>query len=190
MKEIIEQSIRDSIRTKEIILSNGLVSKIEKGAQWISGSYQKKGKLLLCGNGGSAADAQHIAAELVGRFGQDRRSLPAIALNTNTSTLSSIGNDFSFDDIFARQIEGFMNKEDILIAISTSGNSSNIVKAVQAAKEKGGRVIGLTGEDGGQLKDQVDLLLNIPSKQTPRIQESHILVGHILCDLVEQELFS
>lgn len=190
MKEIIQKSIQDSIRTKEILLQNGLVDQIEKVASLIVTSYQKGGKLLLCGNGGSAADAQHIAAELVGRFAQERRSLPALALNTNVSTLSSIGNDYSFDEIYSRQVEAYMQKEDILLAISTSGNSPNILKAVQKAKELGGKTIGLTGESGGKLKSNVDLLLNVPSKETPRIQESHILIGHIVCDLVEKELFA
>jgi len=190
MKEIIEKSIRDSIQAKETLLTNGLVSQIEKAVKLIVASYKNKGKLLLCGNGGSAADAQHIAAELVGRFSKERRSLPAIALNTNVSTLSSIGNDYSFDDIFSRQVEGYMQKEDVLIAISTSGNSPNIEKAVLAAKKVGGTTIGLTGHSGGKLKDCVDLLLNVPSVETPRIQESHILIGHILCDLIEKELFS
>lgn len=189
MKEQIEKSIRDSIRTKEEILSNGLVPVIEKAAQLVVRTYERSGKLLLCGNGGSAADAQHIAAELVGRFHKDRHCLPAIALNTNVSTLSSIGNDFSFEEIYSRQIEGLMHKQDLLIAISTSGNSPNVVRAASAAKQKGAKVIGLTGENGGKLKGIVDLLINIPSDETPRIQESHILIGHILCDLVEQKLF-
>jgi len=189
MKKIIEKSIRDSIRAKEKILTNGLVQEIEKVADLVVHIYENHGKMLLCGNGGSAADAQHIAAELVGRFHKERLCLPALALTTNTSTLSSIGNDYSFEDIFSRQVEGLMHKNDVLFAISTSGNSPNVVNAALAAKKKGGKVVGLTGQNGGKLKSTVDILLNVPSDETPRIQESHILIGHIICDLVEQKLF-
>jgi len=186
----IEKAIKESIATKETILTNGLIPEIQKGVRLIVHAYQQGGKLLLCGNGGSASDAQHIAAELVGRFSKERRSLPALALSSNISTLSSIGNDYNFESIYSRQVEGYMQKEDVLIAISTSGNSPNILAAVKKAKEVGGKTIGFTGESGGKLKGEVDLLINVPSKETPRIQESHILIGHIVCDLIEQELFS
>lgn len=190
MQELIKKTIQESIATKKALLTKGLAGEIEKGAARIIDSYRKKGKLLLCGNGGSAADAQHIAAELVGRFSQERPALPAIALNTNVSTLTSVGNDYQFEDIFSRQIEGFMEPDDVFIALSTSGNSPNVLKAAVAAKKIGGTVIGMTGSGGGKLKEHVDLLLNVPSEETPRIQESHILIGHILCDLVERGLFS
>ncbi len=189
MRERIVQSIKESIQTKETLLTNGLVDKIEEAAALLIRTYQKKGKLLLCGNGGSAADAQHIAAELVGRFEKERRALPAIALTTNSSNLTCIANDYDFETIFSRQVEAQSQKGDLLLAISTSGNSKNIVKAVETAKKLGVTVIGLTGKSGGKLKGKVDLLLNVPSEETPRIQESHILIGHILCDLLERKLF-
>jgi D-sedoheptulose 7-phosphate isomerase len=189
MRDRIVQSIKESIRTKETLLTNGLVDKIEEGAALLIETYQKKGKLLLCGNGGSAADAQHIAAELVGRFEKERRALPAIALTTNSSNLTCIANDYDFETVFSRQVEAQAQKGDLLLAISTSGNSKNVLKAVEAAKKLGVRVIGLTGRSGGKLKGKVDLLLNVPSDETPRIQESHILIGHILCDLLERQLF-
>jgi len=189
MKDIIVKSIKDSIKTKETLLNNGLVDKIEQAASILVQMYQNKRKLLLCGNGGSAADAQHIAAELIGRFEKERRSLPALSLTANTSNLTSIANDYQFEEIFARQVEGHSQEGDVLLALSTSGNSKNILKAVQMAKKLGVTTIGLTGASGGELKSNVDLLLNVPSDHTPRIQESHILIGHILCDLLERELF-
>ncbi len=189
MKKIIKQSIQDSIQTKEKLLSGDLVDQIEKAAHLLVKTYKNKGKLLICGNGGSAADAQHIAAELIGRFEKERPSLPAIALTTNTSNLTCIANDYDFDSIFSRQVEGHCQPQDILIGISTSGNSANVLRAIEKAKEVGATTIGMTGESGGKMKGKVDLLLNVPSEHTPRIQESHILIGHILCDLLERELF-
>lgn len=189
MKEIITNSIRDSLQTKEALLSNEFIDKIEQAASLLIKTYQNKGKLLLCGNGGSAADAQHIAAELIGRFEKERISLPAISLTTNTSNLTCIANDYQFDHVFSRQVEGLGQAGDLLIAISTSGNSSNVLKAVEKAKEIGVKTLALTGSSGGKLKKEADLLLNVPSDHTPRIQESHILIGHILCDLLERELF-
>lgn len=142
-------------------------------------------QILFCGNGGSAGDAQHLAAEFVGRFLRQRRPLPALALTTNTSLLTALANDFGFENIFARQVEAFGAPGDILVAISTSGNSANVLRAAEAARRRGLYTAGLTGATGGRLKDCVDLLLAVPSEETPRIQEAHILLGHIYCGLVE-----
>lgn len=186
IKDIIEQSIK----AKQSILANDtFVIAINKCADEISKSFTNGNKLLLCGNGGSAADAQHIAAEFSGRFYKDRKALPAEALHVNTSYLTSVGNDYGFDVVYSRMIEGIGNAGDVLIAISTSGNSDNIVKAMQAAKEKGMTCIALTGESGGSLLHLADITLNVPSTETPRIQEAHILIGHIICQLVEEKLF-
>lgn len=144
------------------------------------------GKVLLCGNGGSAADAQHVAAELVGRFAHVRRGLPAIALTTDSSALTSIGNDFGFDHVFARQVEALARKGDVLIGISTSGNSRNVIEAVKMARKLGVTTIGLLGGSGGALKDLVDYVLIVPSHDTPRIQECHILIGHIWCAMIDE----
>jgi D-sedoheptulose 7-phosphate isomerase len=154
----------------------------------IAFSFENKGKLFLCGNGGSAADAQHIAAEFVGRFVKDRKPLPAIALTTDTSALTCIGNDYSFDDIFSRQITALGNEHDILIAISTSGNSQNIINAILAAKKIGIKVISLLGNNGGLANTISDISIIVPSNVTARIQEAHILIGHIICTFVEMKL--
>ncbi|BCD60748.1 MULTISPECIES: D-sedoheptulose 7-phosphate isomerase [unclassified Nitratiruptor] len=143
-------------------------------------------KIMLCGNGGSAADAQHIAAELVGRFKKERRSLPAIALSTDTSALTAIGNDYGFEQVFARQVEGLAQKGDVLIGISTSGESENVLRAMEEAKRRGCKTIGLLGKDGGRIKDLCDAAIVVPSSQTPRIQEMHIMIGHILCSLIDE----
>ena len=148
----------------------------------------KSGKIMLCGNGGSAADSQHLAAELTGRFISDRRPLSALALSTDTSALTSIGNDYSFDEIFARQIIALGRSGDVLIAISTSGNSRNVIRAVEEANKLGMMTIGLIGRDGGQLLGLCNQSIVIPSNVTARIQECHILIGHTLCGLIEQEL--
>ncbi len=145
-----------------------------------------KGKIIFLGNGGSAADAQHIAAELVGRFKRDRKPLSAMALSTNTSIITAIGNDFGFDDIFARQIEGLASRNDIVFGISTSGNSKNVIKAVNKAKSLGLKTIGLLGANGGELKDLVDISIIISNADTPHVQEMHILLGHIICDIIDK----
>jgi D-sedoheptulose 7-phosphate isomerase len=144
---------------------------------------------MLCGNGGSAADAQHIAAELSGRFYRDRKPLDAEAMHVNTSYLTAVSNDYSFDDIYARKLEASGRQGDLLIGISTSGNSENVVRALQLAKDKGVFTIAFTGKSGGKMADMADLLIAIPSEDTPRIQEAHILAGHILCQNVEEDLF-
>lgn len=146
------------------------------------------GTVFWCGNGGSAADSQHLAAELVGRFNRERKGWASVALTTNTSTLTSVGNDYGFDSIFERQVEGLMGAGDLLFALSTSGNSENVVRGVQAAKGIGAATVGLLGRDGGRLRELCDRSLVVPSSDTARIQEMHILIGHLLCDLVEQEL--
>lgn len=161
---------------------------IVRTAKLITNVLSNNNKVLLCGNGGSAADAQHIAAEFVGRFMRERRPLPAIALNTNVSVLTAIGNDYGFEEVFARQVNALGAMGDLLIAISTSGKSPNILRAIEAARRKEIIVVGLTGEDGGTMKDFCDVCIRVPSNVTPRIQEMHIIVGHILCELVEESL--
>jgi len=153
-------------------------------------TFSRGGKLLVMGNGGSAADAQHFAAEIVGRFKMERRGLPAIALSTDTSILTAVGNDYGFDDVFSRQIEALSSSGDLAIGISTSGNSPNVLKALKLAREKGCRTIGLLGKDGGTIKDVCDLALIVPTNDTPRIQEGHITIIHIVCDLLEKRMFA
>lgn len=150
-------------------------------------ALDKGHKILFCGNGGSAADAQHLAAELVGRFVKERRSLPAIALTTDTSILTAVANDYDYDQVFARQVEGLGQAGDVLIGISTSGNSQNVVKAVEMAKKRGLKTVAFTGQGGGQLGQLCDATVAVPAKTTARIQEMHILVGHIICELVEED---
>ncbi len=182
--------IKESIGVKELILSDeNLIANIEKAAQIIIDCYQKGGKVLFCGNGGSAADAQHLAAELSGRFYYDRPALEAEALHVNTSYLTAVGNDYSFDQIYSRILSASGKTGDVLVGISTSGNSKNVLEAQKVAKQKGMKIISLTGESGGEMKNSTDCLINVPSKLTPRIQESHILIGHIICQIVEEELF-
>ncbi len=187
---MIEQILKESIKVKEKILNDKtFIEKIKKTASLIVECYKRNGKVLFAGNGGSAADAQHLAAELVGRFYLDRKGLKAEALSVNTSSLTSISNDYGFASIFARQIEANGDKGDVFIAISTSGNSPNIIEAIKVCKEKGIIVVGFTGNSGGKMKDMCDILINVPSEITPRIQEAHITLGHIICEIVEKELF-
>jgi D-sedoheptulose 7-phosphate isomerase len=162
---------------------------IEKAALLMVQSLKKGGKILSCGNGGSAADAQHLAAELSGRFEVDRPGLAAVALTTNSSTLTAIGNDYDYTQIFSRQITGFMKKGDVLVAISTSGNSANVLEAVKEAKKHKGLVIGWTGKEGGKLKGLCDVCLCVPHTRTSRVQEGHLAILHSLCSIVESELF-
>lgn len=166
-----------------------LIQKINESAAAITHCLENGGKLLLCGNGGSAADAQHLAAEFSGRFYFDRDPLFAEALHVNTSYLTAVGNDYSYDEIYARLVKAKGKKGDALIGISTSGNSGNVVRAMKVAKELEMINIGFTGNGGGKMKEDCDLLLNIPSNDTPRIQECHITVGHIICELVEEQIF-
>lgn len=186
----IESIIKESIKVKEAILTNtDLVGKIEMAARLCVESLQKDGKIHFCGNGGSAADAQHLAAELSGRFYYDRPPLNADALHVNTSYLTAVANDYSFDEIYSRIINASAKQGDVLVAISTSGNSSNILKAIDSAKKKGMTVIGMTGMSGGKMLELCDVLLNVPSICTPRIQESHIMIGHIICEIIESQIF-
>ena len=188
MRETIQSQLKESAEVK-IKTAELLSDKIAQAAEMIMDTYRKGGKVLLIGNGGSAADAQHIAAELVGHLNpkNNRRALPAMALTTNTSFLTSMGNDHGYEFVFERKLEAFARPEDLLIAITTSGTSSNILKAVEVARKRGTKVIGLTGKGGGKLKDMANLSIVVPSSDTQRIQEAHITIGHILCDLVEKE---
>src|SRR3989344_1264608 len=189
MEEMIRQQLEESARVK-LMVAEQLIPHIVKAAAMITESYRQGGKLLLIGNGGSAADAQHIAGEFVGRFKLERKALPAIALTTNTTILTALSNDYGGDLLFVRNVEALANhKEDVLLAISTSGISPNIVQAVTVAKKNGIKVIGLTGKDGGTLKNLVDLAIVVPSHDTQRIQEAHIAIGHVICDLVERSMF-
>lgn len=185
MQEIVKQGLKESAELKLKLEAK----KIAQAAEWIISVYQNNGQVLICGNGGSAADAQHIAAELVGRFKKERKPLPAIALTTDTSILTAIGNDYGFDQIFSRQVQALARAGDIVIGLSTSGNSPNVLLALSKAKELGAKTIGLAGRDGGRLAQEADLCLVVPSDNTPRIQESHITIGHIICQLVEETLF-
>ena len=162
---------------------------IEAMIEAIVASLRSGGKLLVMGNGGSAADAQHFAAEFVGRFLMERKALPAIALTTDTSILTAIGNDYGFDEVFNRQVEALANAGDIVVGISTSGNSDNVIKALMTARDKGCQTVGLLGRDGGKIAGMVDINLTVPSQETPRIQEAHQLIIHIVCDLVERGIF-
>ncbi|TLD41519.1 MAG: Phosphoheptose isomerase 1 [Candidatus Jettenia ecosi] len=180
--------LQESIDTKKALLSTDL-NVIRNIADVIIKTFKNNHRIYLIGNGGSAADAQHIAGELVGRFKINRRPLPAVALTTDSSVMTSIANDFGYDTCFTRQVEALITQGDILWAFSTSGNSKGIVNAVKMARTLGAITIGFTGESGGLLKDIADICLKIPSNNTPRIQECHITVGHILCSIVERELF-
>jgi D-sedoheptulose 7-phosphate isomerase len=186
----VSQSIEASITVKKRLLSSPeLVSTVAKVSEILVDSIEQGNKVLLFGNGGSAGDAQHIAAEFVGRFAFDRPALPALALSVNTSCITAIGNDYGFDLIFSRQLEALGRAGDVAIGISTSGNSHNVLRAVSVAKDLGLHTVGLTGCTGQQLKNAVDHCICVPSNETPRIQECHILIGHIISELVEQTLF-
>jgi len=190
MQTEIRNQINDSIALKMKVLDHqSLVPDIEEATKAIIEAFTNKHKILLAGNGGSAADAQHLAAELVNRFYFDRPGLPAIALTTDTSVLTAAGNDHGFESIFARQIDALGNEGDVFIGISTSGNSQNIIEALKECKGKDILTIGLTGSSGGMMKDLCNICLCVPSDETPRIQEMHILIGHIICSIVEAVLF-
>jgi len=186
----IENIIKDSIDVKQLILNDKeLVKRINEAAMMCVESLKNGGKIHFCGNGGSAADAQHLAAELSGRFYYDRPPLNAEALHVNTSYLTAVANDYSYDMIFARMLQASAKRGDVLIGISTSGNSTNILKSFEVAKEIGVKTIAMTGETGGKMADCCDILINLPSKCTPRIQESHIMIGHIICEIIEATMF-
>lgn len=187
---MIQTSISDSIQVKQQILKDAdFLKNIESAAAMIVASLKAGGKIHFCGNGGSAADAQHLAAELSGRFYYDRPPLNAEALHCNTSYLTAVANDYGYDTIFARLIEGTAKRGDVIVGISTSGNSQNILNAYETARKMGVKIIALTGATGGKMKECADILLNVPSTDTPRIQESHIMIGHIICELVESAMF-
>lgn len=185
---LVADGIRDSVEAQQRLLEPRYVEAIIGAADRIVASIRDGGKLLVLGNGGSAADAQHIAAEFLGRYLLERAPLPAVALNDNTSTLTAIGNDYSFAEVFSRQVAGLGRSGDVLIAITTSGQSENVLVAVEAAREIGITTIGLTGGSGGRLADAVDLCITVPSSSTPRIQEAHTLVAHLICELAERAL--
>jgi D-sedoheptulose 7-phosphate isomerase len=190
MSTKIEQIISASITVKQQVLaSEQLKATVAKCVEVITTAFKNGHKVWFAGNGGSAADAQHLAAEFSGRFYKDRKALPSEALHCNTSYLTAVGNDYSYDVIYSRLIEGIGSKGDVLVGISTSGNSKNIINAFAVAKALGITTIGFTGATGGKMKDSSDYLVNVPSTDTPRIQESHIMLGHIICELVEDQLF-
>ncbi len=188
MQSVLQHSLAGSIKAKEDFHEQSadiLLDAVER----VIRCFENGGKLILCGNGGSAADAQHLAAEFVNRFLIDRRPLPALALTTDTSILTSVGNDFSYNDIFSKQIQALGKPEDVLLGISTSGNSGNVITAIDASKAIGMTTIGLTGGTGGQIGSMVDILLNVPSNHTPHIQECHLWIEHMLCQLIDERMF-
>jgi D-sedoheptulose 7-phosphate isomerase len=190
MKQTIKNIIQASIATKQQILENDtLLQTIEQVTHVIVTAFKNGNKVLFCGNGGSAADAQHLAAEFSGRFYSDRDPLPSEALHCNTSFLTAVANDYSYDVVYSRMIKGIGKPGDVLVGLSTSGNSKNIINALEQARTLKMVTVSFTGSTGGKMKDSSDYLLNVPSTDTPRIQESHIMIGHIICELVEKELF-
>ncbi|MEO6950102.1 MAG: D-sedoheptulose 7-phosphate isomerase [Ginsengibacter sp.] len=189
--EKLKNIIQASIDVKKKILSDDkILQTVMDCVNVMVTAFEKGNKVLFCGNGGSASDAQHLAAELTGRFYTDRDALPAEALHCNTSYLTAVANDYSYDVIYSRMIKGIGNAGDVLVGLSTSGNSKNIIKAFETAKEKGMVTISFTGSTGGKLKGLSDHLINVPSDDTPRIQESHIMLGHIICEFVEEIYFA
>ena len=191
MQDKIRKIISESVEVKNRVLQNEkLLKEVEEVASLIVKALKNGNRIYFCGNGGSAADAQHLAAEFSGRFYIDRDALPAEALHCNTSYMTAVGNDYGYDVVYARLIKGIGVKGDFLFGISTSGNSTNIIKAFEVAREKGIITVGFTGDTGGKMKSLSDHLLNVPSTNTPRIQESHIMLGHIICQLVEEQYFA
>lgn len=191
MQERIKSQIKNSAEVQQRLLeSSDVLAAVEQAANAIISAFRNKKKLMLAGNGGSAADAQHIAAEFVNRFGFDRPGLPAIALTTDTSIITAVGNDSRFERVFSRQAEALGCEGDVFLGISTSGTSQNVIEALESCRKNGIVTIGLTGIYGGLMKDHCDICIKVPSGETPRIQELHSLIGHIICNLVEEELFS
>ncbi len=188
MQSIIEFELNEHLKTSKATLES-IGESLEVAAKLCIDGLKNGGKILLFGNGGSAADAQHIAAELVGRYKVERKGLPAIALTTDTSALTSIGNDFGYSHVFDRQVEALANKGDVVVGISTGGSSGNVISALQLAKKLGCQTIGFSGRGGGEMNELCDVNLVIPAEDTPRIQEMHIVIGHILCHIIEQENF-
>ena len=191
MEDKIRKIISESVEVKNKVMQNGaLLKTVDEVASAMVAALKNGNRIYFCGNGGSAADAQHLAAEFSGRFYIDRDALPAEALHCNTSYITAVGNDYGYDVVYSRLIKGIGSKGDFLVGLSTSGNSANIIKAFQTAREKGIITVGFTGESGGKMKELCDHLINVPSANTPRIQESHIMLGHIICQLVEEQYFS
>lgn len=191
MKEYIRSNIEESINTKKKLLADdSLLSVVDEVSRICIDAYERGNKIMICGNGGSASDALHMAGELVGRYKMERAGIPAIALNANTTVMTALGNDYDYESIFAKQVTALGNKGDILFVISTSGNSKNTVLACEKAKKMGIRTVALTGETGGALKGMCDYTIHVPSDNTPRIQEMHILIIHSLCGIIEKELYS
>jgi D-sedoheptulose 7-phosphate isomerase len=191
MTKAIQEILNKSIAVKQAITENqALCMRIQESVNLIDQALKQDKKLLFCGNGGSAADAQHLAAEFSGRFYQDRVALPAEALHCNTSYLTAVANDYGYDYVYSRIVNGIGHEGDVLIGISTSGNSRNIIEAFDIAQKKGMKIIAFTGAGGGKMGPYADILIDVPSTDTPRIQESHITIGHIICELVESQYFS
>ena len=186
----VERQIQESVEVKLAFLAEGGAEIVEQMAEAVLAALRAGHCVYLCGNGGSAADCQHIAGEFVGRFMMERAPLPAVALTTDTSVLTCLGNDYSFDEIFERQVNALLKKGDVLIALSTSGNSPNVLRAVKAAKARGAIALGFSGRSGGKLKDAADICLVAPAEASPRIQELHITCAHVLCELVERRFFA
>ncbi len=190
MQDAISSILRKSIAVKESVLADAaLLARIEEVTRVIVAAFNNGNKVLFCGNGGSAADAQHLAAEFSGRFYTDRDPLPSEALHCNTSYLTAVANDYGYDVVYSRAVKGMGRQGDVLISLSTSGNSQNILKAMEVARELGMINVAFTGASGGKMKALADHLINVPSSDTPRIQESHITIGHIVCQLCEEQLF-
>ena len=187
MKNIIEQCLADHLDVLQKVMVSDLPQKLEQCAERIEKALAEGHKVLFCGNGGSAADSQHLAAEFVGRFQKERKGLPALALTVDTSILTAVANDYGYDTVFARQVQALGEPGDVLVGISTSGNSQNVLLAIKEAKDKGMFCIGMTAEGGGKMADACDVCLAVPAKVTARAQEMHILMGHILCELVDHE---
>lgn len=186
----IQQAIEDSIKLKQSLLKDThFMEQIQRVIDLMVKAYKDNKKVLFCGNGGSAADAQHLAAELSGKFYYDREPLDAEALHVNTSYLTAVANDYTYEEVYARMLRAAGQKGDVVVGISTSGNSKNVIKAFETAKQKGMLTVALTGEGGGKMGKMADVLLAVPSKDTPRIQECHIMIGHIVCEMVEKTLF-
>jgi D-sedoheptulose 7-phosphate isomerase len=181
---MLEKCLNEHIKTAEKMKE--LLPLVEKAGKICVESLKEEGKILLCGNGGSAADSQHIAAELSGRFKKERNALAGLALTTDTSALTAIGNDYGFEYVFSRQVEALGKKEDVLIGISTSGNSQNVINAIKSARKIGMKIITLSGKSGGKMKDLGDVNIVVPSDDTPRIQEMHIMIGHMICALIDE----
>ncbi|MDC7279101.1 SIS domain-containing protein [Butyrivibrio fibrisolvens] len=185
---LVEARISESIEVKQSILADkDLLRKIEEAGKLVKQTFVEGGKVYLCGNGGSASDSIHIAAELSGRFQKERKSLPALSLNADVAALTAISNDYCYDQVFERILSGIVHEKDVLIGISTSGNSENVYRAIVEAKKHGSKTIGLIGKDGGKIKDVADVSIIVPCDNTARIQESHIMIGHIICEIAEED---